>query len=236
MKFNLKDIPTTRINDEIFYRGGRFVLLKESFVQLYSECLEKCGIASDELPLSKLIKTNTLYQILMSLGSTTGRTFCTAEFGVFKGVSSMLITSILADHLKKHYIFDSFEGLSKPTKEDIDGSSNPVSGGEMSPELEHIKNLFPTCILQKCWIPDQLQRVDALFDFVHIDLDLYIPILGALEYLIDKTNSGCVIVVDDYNERFPGCIKAIGEHVFKYQNLYHFHYDTMNGSYVLIKK
>ena len=106
----------------------------------------------------------------------------------------------------------------------------------MSPNFEHIRNLFPTSNLQKCWIPDQLEHVDALFDFVHIDVDLYDPILGALDYTIEKTNPGCIIVVDDYNTRFPGCIQAIREHISKHQNLYRVHYATLTGNYILIRK
>ena len=106
----------------------------------------------------------------------------------------------------------------------------------MSPSFKHIQNLFPNSTLQKCWIPSQIKRVNALFDFVHIDLDLYDPILGALEYTIDKANPGCVIVVDDYNNRWPGCIQAIREHLSKYKNLYRLHYSTLFGNFILIRK
>jgi len=199
---------------------------------------KKCGIvdAGKTLNSLKLFKTYFIYQILISLKSPSARSsFCTAEFGVFRGITSMLIKTILNESRDQHYIFDSFEGLSKPTDEDVKNSVNPVTGGEMSPNLKHIQSLFPTCMIQKCWIPSQLKRVDALFDFVHIDLDLYVPILGALEYTIDKCNPGCVIVVDDYNNKFPGCIQAIREHVSKYQNLYHLHYSTLFANYILIR-
>ena len=112
------------------------------------------------------------YQILTSLKRLPCNLLLLCKFGVFKGVTSSLITKILKNP-DQHYIFDSFQGLSKPTKEDVEGSINPASGGEMSPNFEHIQNLFPNSTLQKCWIPSQLKRVDALFDFIHIDLDLY---------------------------------------------------------------
>lgn len=212
------------------------LLISQKFVDLYIENIQKCGIDFPKKISPKLFKSYAIYQILSSIKSSSIQSsFCTAEFGVFRGLTSMLITTMLQNP-SQHYIFDSFEGLSKPTKEDVEGSINPVSGGEMSPSFKHIQNLFPNSTLQKCWIPSQLKRVNALFDFVHIDLDLYDPILGALEYTIDKANPGCVIVVDDYNNLFPGCIQAIREHLSKYQNLYRLHYSTLFGNYILIRK
>ncbi len=212
------------------------MLIDEKFMVLYVKCLQKCGIDIPKTLSPKLFKSYAIYQILSSIKSSSIQSpLSTAEFGVFRGVTSMLITTIL-EIPNQHYIFDSFEGLSKPTKEDVEGSTNPASGGEMSPNFKHIQNLFPNSTLQKCWIPSQLKRVNALFDFVHIDLDLYDPILGALEYTIDKANPGCVIVVDDYNSRWPGCIQAIREHLSKYQNLYRLHYSTLFGNFILVRK
>ena len=238
-KSKLIGVPKFQQGDQSFYsfdQSFNGLLIDEKFVELYIECTQKCGVTLSGKVPPKLYKTYAIYQILTSIkASSMQSSFCSAEFGVFKGVTSSLITKILKNP-DQHYIFDSFEGLSKPTKEDVEGSINPASGGEMSPNFEHIQNLFPNSTLQKCWIPSQLKRVDALFDFVHIDLDLYDPILGALEYTIDKVNPGGVVVVDDYNNRWPGCIQAIREHLSKYQNLYGLHYATLFGNYILIRK
>ena len=238
VNLSLKGVQQFSQGDEVFYTFGGFNLVKDSFAQMYYECQKKCGNAVTKKTFTspKFLKTHVVYQILTSLKSSSIKSsFYSAEFGVFKGVTSMLITTIL-NNPEKHYIFDSFEGLSKPEEEDLEGSTNPVSGGEMSPSFEHIQNLFPTSIVQKCWIPNQLKHTDALFDFVHIDVDLYDPILGSLEYMIDKANPGCVIIVDDYNPRFPGCIQAIREHTSKHRDLYSLHYATGHGNYILIRK
>ncbi len=238
-KIKLVGVKKFQEGEEHFYSFVQKLpgaLVNEKFIQLYIECIQKCGMTFPKKIPNKLNKSYVVYQILKSIKSSSSQTsFCSAEFGVFKGLTSMLITTIL-ENSSQHYIFDSFQGLSKPTKEDIERSKNPVLGGEMSPDLEHILNLFPDSNLQKCWIPSQLRHVDALFDFVHIDLDLYNPIIGALEYTVDKTNPGCVIIVDDYNDLFPGCIQAIREHLSKYQNLYSLHYSTLFGNYILIRK
>ena len=143
--FKLSGFPIYEQGDETFYNidqsfGG--LLISEKFVDLYIRIIHKCGLEfPKKIPYKKLIKSYAIYQILSSIKSSSIQSsFCTAEFGVYWGLTSMLITTILENPIR-HYIFDSFEGLSKPTKEDIEGSTNPASGGEMSPNLKHIQNL-----------------------------------------------------------------------------------------------
>ena len=66
----------------------------------------------------------------------------TAEFGVYKGQTSMLINEVALQNevTNHHYIFDSFEGLSEPKK--VDGSKNKNMENAMSPNMENIKLLF----------------------------------------------------------------------------------------------
>jgi O-methyltransferase len=46
--------------------------------------------------------------------------------------------------------------------------------------------------------------------FVHIDLDLYEPILGALNYFYPKMVLGGIIVCDDYGSLYwPGAQMAV---------------------------
>ena len=59
-----------------------------------------------------------LYQLMRLIESVPGHT---AECGVYQGASSYLICDINLRcflHERKHFIFDSFEGISKPTISD----------------------------------------------------------------------------------------------------------------------
>ena len=116
----LKGVKKHQIGEQAFYHFDRFNMVEESFVDLFFRCQQKCGVVPEKsfLP-AKLLKTHILYQILTSLKtSSTGSSLCTAEFGVYRGTTSMLMTTI-SKNPKQHYIFDSFEGLSKPTDKDI---------------------------------------------------------------------------------------------------------------------
>ena len=50
------------------------------------------------------------------------------------------------------------------------------------------------------------------YRFVHIDLDLYEPTSGAIEYYFSRMVPGGIIICDDYGSLFwPGAKKALDE-------------------------
>ncbi len=63
------------------------------------------------------------------------------------------------------------------------------------------------------WIPESLSSVpDRTYKFVHVDLDLYEPIKGAVEYFYPRMVKGGIIVIDEYAiPRWPGARKAVDE-------------------------
>ncbi|HBH79257.1 MAG TPA: hypothetical protein DDY39_05465, partial [Nitrospira sp.] len=65
----------------------------------------------------------------------------------------------------------------------------------------------------KGWIPDRFPEVkERRFAFVHIDVDLYQPIMDSLKFFFPRLLPGGIIVVDDYGYSiFPGAKKAVDE-------------------------
>jgi hypothetical protein len=75
--------------------------------------------------------------------------------------------------------------------------------------LERVKSVFrdyPQVSISKGWIPQVFAGLtERKWSFVHIDVDLYEPTLGALEYFFPRLAKGGVIVNDDYaSPDFPG--------------------------------
>jgi hypothetical protein len=155
-----------------------------------------------------------------------------AECGVFNGASALMLCRAARaqdrrfDGSRMHLI-DSFEGLSAPGAEDrIDGLSaaetpNRVGGGSFAASVEGVRRVFadfPGVAIHKGWIPGVLAELpEAEWSFVHVDVDLYEPTLGALEYFVPRLAPGGVIVCDDYGAPFfPGASRAwdryCGEH------------------------
>jgi len=139
-----------------------------------------------------------------------------AECGVRQGRSTLFM--LTADLRKRDYhLFDSFAGLSEPGKDDRDSQGRlRWEGGDLrTDEALTRKNLagFDNVHFHVGWIPGTLGAVaDRRFAFVHIDVDLYEPTQGALEFFYERTNKGGLIVCDDYGSaKCPGARKAFDE-------------------------
>lgn len=152
-----------------------------------------------------------------------------AECGAWRGMSSYMMLetrrrSPEAPKLVRHFIIDSFEGLSIPSPEDISSvyDSSEIKG-RFACSLEQVdKNLaqFDWIRFVKGWIPKVFEP-DSLvnnsldlfgYSFVHIDVELYEPTLASLNFFYPKMNKGGIIVCDDCGyDAFPGSHKAMNK-------------------------
>lgn len=147
-----------------------------------------------------------LYQLLRLVENIPGDT---AECGVYQGASSYLICKMNSKnqiHSRIHYIFDSFEGLSEPSK--LDGSH--WKKGDLSCGIDVLKSNLSDCenfSLHPGWIPDRFVDIEnKKFAFVHIDVDLYQPTLDSLKFFYSRMTKGGIIICDDYG--FTTCVGA----------------------------
>lgn len=163
------------------------------------------------------------------------------EFGVAQGATSALIANELAHHARKGvllWLYDSFEGLPPPTKEDelIDDIMNlgdiGLYAGKMAVPLMHV-----TARLQEIegW-PKQNTRIvpgffgaataaDALPErvaFAYVDFDFYRPILDVLTALHDRLVPGSTVMVDDYGHFSSGAQRAVDEFYEHHMEAYTF--------------
>jgi hypothetical protein len=150
------------------------------------------------------------------------------EFGVAQGTTSTLIASEIMATDRKLYLFDSFEGLPAPSKEDvlIDdifnlGSMEAYQGKMRCREdevLGRLKTLgFPAnrTELRKGWVNETLARPDApkKVAFAYLDFDFYEPLRDGLAYIDQHMDVGGRVVVDDYGFFSAGAQLATDEFV-----------------------
>lgn len=172
-----------------------------------------------------------------------------AECGTLRGFSALLM-SRLSQAIdarfdgSEFHIVDSFEGLSAPRPQDAvqDPSAParsffPAEQGAMACPLEHVQQVltdFPGVHYHKGWIPEVLRELpEKRWAFVHIDVDLYEPTLGCLEYFMPRLVPGGIILNDDYaSPLFPGGGLAWDEYCRKH-GLAYAALDT--GQAVLVK-
>ena len=133
-----------------------------------------------------------------------------AEFGVFKGSSFKMLIAIARKQGKKIHGFDSFKGLTIPTKKDYvkgkiagypKGKFNTGGSQELRDELGKMgyksdKDYY----LWEGFIPNVFRDVpgDISFSFGFVDLDHYKPTKSALRWLFKRLEIGGIVLCDDY--------------------------------------
>jgi hypothetical protein len=140
------------------------------------------------------------------------------ECGCWRGLSMFLFASLERRRNPGFRgagftVVDSFEGLAAPGEQDA--RSLPQGSFACEPEVVQ-RNLaeFPEIRFVKGWIPGILTSLpETAYRFVHVDVDHYAPIAGALEYFVPRLAPGGILVVDDYGSRyFPGARQAVEEY------------------------
>jgi O-methyltransferase len=160
------------------------------------------------------------------------------EFGVAQGATSKVLASeIMPFKERKFWLFDSFEGLPAPTKEDVLihdifklGSMDKYKGTMASPEglvlgkLEAINFPRERIVVKKGWVKDSIKNgeLPQQVAFAYVDFDFYDPIKDALEFLDSRMPAGGRIVVDDYGFFSEGAQLAVDQFVAAMGDRYKF--------------
>ena len=176
------------------------------------------------------------------------------EFGVAQGQTSLLIANELKNFSDKNlYLFDSFEGLPKPTKEDMlindifkYGDIVNYEGSMKCPQKMVIKKLkkinFPKDRYKifKGFVDnnfDQLKNLPSKVSFAYIDFDFYEPIKIVLEFLLNKTDSGSFILVDDYDFFSSGVKLAVDNFLERNAQIFEFFVAPKSiGNFIILKR
>lgn len=187
--------------------------------------------------LARLLGTppSEAYFIVLALAKTSFLDGDVCEFGVAQGETSALIANEIALlNNKVFHLFDSFEGLPKPSekdklKEDIFslGSMDAYAGTMSYPEdmvkarLDAVSFPSKRYLIHKGFIERLLYKDKQLpkrVSFAYVDFDFYEPIKLTLDFLHGVTPNGAIIIVDDYNFFSTGAKTAVDEFI-KEQNL-----------------
>lgn len=181
------------------------------FEAWYEEGLKRSGTRPS------LLRKDKYYNLFSALGLVAGlREGAVVECGAYRGHSSYLLCKILkaADPSfdgTGYHVFDSFEGLSTPIAEDKLGAHVK---GMLSAGLDVVQATlkdFPGIRYHRGWIPEIFKTLEeARYRFVHVDVDLVEPTVGAIEYFYPRLVPGGILVCDDYaSVKWPGTKGAV---------------------------
>jgi len=172
------------------------------------------------------------------------------EFGVAQGETSALIANEILHSSKVLHLFDSFEGLPKPTDKDrlkddifLLGNMEAYTGKMSCPEDMVLARLRALNIPQECFrihkgfvektlLSHNKSNLPDRISLAYVDLDLYEPTKIVLEYIHQIASKGAVIIVDDYEFFSTGVKIAVDEFLDKHNaNANSYEYTVPNKKY-----
>jgi O-methyltransferase len=157
------------------------------------------------------------------------------ECGVARGGCAALMATVATQDLpvRKMWLFDSFEGLPAPTREDYSQNQEstgkhvrPLVRGSCLGTKEQVEELLfcrfgfarDSISLVPGWFQNTLpvwkQRISKIA-LLRIDGDWYESTICCLDNLYDSVSPGGAIIIDDYGVCF-GCKKAVHEFFSKH--------------------
>jgi macrocin-O-methyltransferase TylF-like protien len=136
-----------------------------------------------------------------------------AEFGVYRGNTAALLATMARRMGTTAWLLDTFEGFNPDDLRGVDAnqkmqftdtSLESVRALVGEENVRYVKGYFPDSAVQ---MPEQLS-----FGLVHIDCDLYAPMLQALDYFYDRMLPGGYIIIHDYASlAWQGAEQAVDE-------------------------
>jgi hypothetical protein len=157
------------------------------------------------------------------------------EMGCASGTTSALIAHEILSSSRDLWLFDSFQGLSRPTAEDALindiydlGSMEAYEGAMAYPEEEMQQRLvdvgFPKARTHTIagFVPESLDQPDLPdpIAFAYVDFDLYAPIAASLQWLHGRAVPGTILMIDDYGWFSSGAKTAVDEFVAAHPGQY----------------
>jgi len=152
------------------------------------------------------------------------------EFGVAQGATSTLLANEIMQTEKDLWLFDSFQGLPKPTEKDqlIDdiyglGTMEKYEGtmchrvDEVKTRLKAIGFAEKRTHFVEGFIEETIKRepLPHKVCFAYVDFDFYEPIVTALDFLHNCLSVGGTVIIDDYGFFSSGAKAAVDEFMVK---------------------
>src|ERR1051325_3620356 len=145
------------------------------------------------------------------------------EFGVAQGATSALLANELRTTTRHLWLYDSFEGLPKPTDKDVLlddefhlGDIRAYEGmfksseHEVRERVDHA-NFDETRLHIVAGFIDRVTTFPDRIAFAYVDFDFYEPIAHALRVVDERMPAGGAMMIDDYGFFSAGAQTAVDE-------------------------
>jgi len=135
------------------------------------------------------------------------------ELGVYRGDSAAILHQM--DPTRPFHLFDTFTGftaddLKSETGEAATYTPDHFADTNVSRVLKKIDGDH-NIIIHQGYFPDTALGFNLPIALANLDADLYKPTRAGLELFYQNLSPGGVIMIHDYNDRWPGVMKAVND-------------------------
>lgn len=135
------------------------------------------------------------------------------ELGVWQGNTAELLAAFAQRHDRTLYLLDTFEGLPEA---DLGRDEKHLVGAFTDTSVEAVKARVGEdhAVFVKGYFPETATQLpkDGRYALVHIDCDLYAPMLASLNYFYPRMSPGGFILMHDYGSLcWDGAEQAVDE-------------------------
>lgn len=192
-----------------------------------------------------MIPEDVYVENLLLVSNFSQKRGCVVECGVWRGGMSAGIAEILPN--RKHYLFDSFEGL--PEAKDIDGTKalqwqKNVDGknyynncaAEMGFAEEAMKMSSSKYELIKGWFNETLPSAQFEDEIIilRLDGDWYESTMDCFKNLYSKVATGGIVILDDYYT-WDGCSRAVHDYLSSIKSVSRISQSSLGVPYIIKK-
>jgi O-methyltransferase len=123
-----------------------------------------------------------------------------AECGVYTGGTALMLARLLNNETGRHlYLFDSFQGLPKATREEERWFAEGEFRFDSVDKIKELLDGFGSVFIRPGWIPETFKGLeDRRFAFAHLDVDLYQSTLDCCRFFYPRMLPGGVMLFDEY--------------------------------------
>ena len=137
-----------------------------------------------------------------------------AELGVYKGETARMFHAM--DSSREIFLFDTFDGFNEADLKKENSKDSKYSASNFSDtSLDSVKKEFAHTnsvhFLPGYFPETTIGLKEQQYAFVHLDADLYLPTIKALQYFYPRLSPGGVIIIHDYNHTWNGVSQAVDE-------------------------
>lgn len=167
-----------------------------------------------------LLGPDRLHMLWQAVANAAPLGLPAVEIGTYRGGSAHFLAAAhraqTGDELEL-YAIDTFAGHDQTQLSEQDHAAHE---GEvfLDTDVESVRAYlaeFPNVrVVQGAFPEAAVNLPDGPFGLVHLDVDVYVPMLACLDYFVERVHVGAVVIVDDYGApKCPGVVEAVREHI-----------------------